>query len=113
MGVTSSATECERCGGSDKAAKERTNAANLHASAGKSAEGRLGARARGLGASATGGTELDVEGSNANLLAASSDILRGKHSSVRRRLITIGLDLHAACTFRARLAQNCIESVRW
>jgi hypothetical protein len=39
--------------------------------------------------------DLDVEGSNAELLAADGDILSSQHGGVRRRLVTVGLDLHA------------------
>ena len=74
------------------------DSANAHARAGKSAKSTLGARARGLGASATSSTKLDVEGSDANLTATGSNVLRGQHGSVRRRLVTVGLDLHTACT---------------
>eukprot|EP00580_Thalassiosira_gravida_P015295 CAMPEP_0201664492 /NCGR_PEP_ID=MMETSP0494-20130426/5944_1 /ASSEMBLY_ACC=CAM_ASM_000839 /TAXON_ID=420259 /ORGANISM="Thalassiosira gravida, Strain GMp14c1" /LENGTH=108 /DNA_ID=CAMNT_0048143269 /DNA_START=241 /DNA_END=568 /DNA_ORIENTATION=- len=37
-----------------------------------------------------------MERSDAQVLALSGNILGGKHSSIRRRLITISLDLHAA-----------------
>ena len=43
----------------------------------------------------SGSTDLDVEGVDAKLLAADGDILSSQHGSIRRRLITIGLDLHA------------------
>jgi len=72
------------------------NAADLHAGTGEGAERSLGTRAGGLGLDTSGGTDLDVEGSDAELLEADSHILRGKHSSVGRRLVTIGLHLHAA-----------------
>ena len=42
------------------------------------------------------GAELDVQGGEAELLAARGDILRGQHRRVRRGLVTIGLHLHAA-----------------
>ena len=42
----------------------------------------------------TRGTDLDVEGSDAKLLATSSNILSSQHSSVGRRLVTVSLDLH-------------------
>jgi len=92
------------------------NAADLHAGAGEGTEGRLGTGAGGLGAvtcegvhvsilesgggkhgvkRTTGSTDLDVEGSDANLLAAESNVLGSQHGGVGRRLITIGLDLHA------------------
>ena len=53
-------------------------------------------RARRLGSSATGRTEFDVKGSDTDLLASRSDVLRGKHGGVRRGLVAVGLDLHAA-----------------
>ena len=48
------------------------DAANAHAGTGKSAEGRLGTGAGGLGAVTTSGPDLDVEGRDAELLAAGS-----------------------------------------
>ena len=71
------------------------NAADLDARASKGAEGRLGTRAGGLGAISTGGTDLDVKGSDSQLLAALSNVLSGQHGSVRGGLITISLDLHS------------------
>ncbi len=44
----------------------------------------------------TGGTDLDVQGSDAKLLATSSNILGSQHGGVGRRLVTVGLDLHTA-----------------
>ena len=70
------------------------DAADGHASAGKSAESTLGTRTGGLGASTASGTKLDVEGVYADLAATGSDVLSGQHGGVRRRLVTIGLDLH-------------------
>lgn len=43
----------------------------------------------------SGSTDLDVEGVDAKLLAADGNILGSQHGSVRRGLITIGLNLHA------------------
>lgn len=48
------------------------DAADAHAGAGESAEGRLGTGAGGLGAVTAGGADLDVEGRDAELLAAGS-----------------------------------------
>ena len=42
----------------------------------------------------TGGADLDVEGSDAELLAAGSDVLGSQHSGVGGGLVTVGLDLH-------------------
>jgi len=72
------------------------NAANLQAGTSQGAKGGLGTGTGGLGTSTTGGAKLDVDGGDAELLAADGDVLGGKHRSVRRGLITIGLDLHAA-----------------
>lgn len=44
----------------------------------------------------TSSPDLDVQRSDAQLLAAGSDILRSQHGSVGRRLVTVRLDLHAA-----------------
>jgi len=43
----------------------------------------------------SGGTDLDVESSDSQLLATDSDILSSQHSSVWGRLVTVGLDLHS------------------
>lgn len=42
----------------------------------------------------TSGTDLDVQGSDAELLAAGSDVLGSQHGGIRRGLVTVGLDLH-------------------
>lgn len=47
------------------------------------------------GTHTTSGTDLDVKGSNAELLAAGSDVLGGQHSGVGGGLVTVSLDLHA------------------
>ena len=73
-----------------------TNATDLHASTSQGTESRLGTGAGGLGAVTTGGTELDVEGSDADLLALDGDVLGSQHGGVGGSLITIGLDLHAS-----------------
>ena len=44
----------------------------------------------------TSGADLDVQGSDAELLAALSDVLGRQHGSVGRGLVAVGLDLHAA-----------------
>ena len=50
---------------------------------------------RGLRGHTTSGPDLDVEGSDAELLAAGSNVLGSQHGGVGRRLVTVGLDLHA------------------
>lgn len=42
----------------------------------------------------TSSTDLDVESSDAELLAAGRDVLGSQHGGVGRGLVTIGLDLH-------------------
>ena len=88
--------------------------ADLHASTGKGTESGLSTGTGGLGAvtwrwmlgwkkwmaeiieeHTTGGTDLDVQSGDAELLAASSDVLGRQHGSVGGGLVTIGLDLHA------------------
>merc|ERR1712226_621392 len=73
------------------------NATNLHSRSRESAQRRLGARAWCLGAVATGCTQLDVQCSDTNVLTPNSNILGGKHSRVRRRLVTVSLHLHSTC----------------
>lgn len=46
------------------------DASNAHTGTGEGAEGRLGTGAGGLGAVTTGGADLDVQGRDAELLAA-------------------------------------------
>lgn len=70
------------------------DAADGHASTGKSTHGGLGTGSGGLGLGATGGTELDVEGGDAEVLKTGGNVLGGKHGSVGGRLIAISLDLH-------------------
>ena len=86
-------------------------AADFHARTGEGAEGGLGTGARGLGGRTAGGTELDVKGSDADLLAADGNVLRGKHGSVRGRLVTIGLHLHAASHTRDSFAAGNLSNV--
>lgn len=85
----------EREKGKGETKAGRTDAANLHAGARKGAEGGLATRAGGLALVATSAADLDVQRSDADLLAALSDVLRGKHRRVGRGLVTISLDLHA------------------
>lgn len=70
------------------------NTTNAHTRASQGAEGALGTGSGSLGAIATGGADLDVEGGDTELLASGSNVLGSQHGSVRRRLIAISLDLH-------------------
>jgi hypothetical protein len=90
------------------------NTADLKASAGKSAESRLGTGTGGLGPVTASSAELDVDGSDAKLLAADSDVLSGQHSSVGARLITISLHLHATGdTGQGFLARQIGDVLEW
>mmetsp|Transcript_14978 Transcript_14978/g.46861 ORF Transcript_14978/g.46861 Transcript_14978/m.46861 type:complete len:205 (+) Transcript_14978:113-727(+) len=71
------------------------NAANGNAGTGKGTQGGLATGTGGLGLVATDGTHANVQGVDAQLLAANHDILGSQHRSVRRRLIAIGLHLLA------------------
>jgi hypothetical protein len=84
------------------------NAADSHAGTGEGTEGRLGTRAGGLGAVTTGGTDLDVEGSDADLLAAGSDVLGSQHGGVGGGLVTVSLDLHSTGNTADSLATTVI-----
>lgn len=70
------------------------NATNAHTSASESTKSALATGTRRLGAHTTSGTQADVHGIDADFLAASSAVLSGKHSGVRRRLVAVGLHLH-------------------
>lgn len=91
------------------------DSANLHAGTGESTESRLSARAWGLSAITwkiisnkvkakfllhniltSSSTDLDVQSVDAQFLASSSNVLSSQHSSVRGRLVTVCLDLHAS-----------------
>nr|ACR34455.1 unknown [Zea mays] len=71
------------------------NASNFHPRTSKSPESRLSTRSRGLGLVASSCTKLNVQRGDTELLATLCNILSSKHSSIRRRLITISLNLHA------------------
>lgn len=76
------------------------NTANLDTGTGKSTDSRLSTRARSLGLGTTSGSDLEVESSDANLLALSGNILSSQHGSVGRRLVVVGLDLHTTSDTR-------------
>lgn len=91
------------------------NAADLHASTGKSAESGLRTRTGGLGEGSSSSTELHMESGDSALLALLSDILCSQHSGVGRRLIAIGLHLHSSGDaddgFLARQISHVHESI--
>jgi len=57
------------------------------------------------------GTHLDVQAANAKVLALNHNVLRGKHSSVRRRLVAIRLHLHATSDLHQRLTARGVSDV--
>jgi len=69
---------------------------DAHSRTGECTEGALRAGAGGLGACTTGSAELDVEGVDANLAAAGSDVLGGEHGGVGGGLVTVSFYFHAA-----------------
>lgn len=88
------------------------NAANAHAGTGERTEGGLGTGAGGLGAGTTSGTQLDVESGDADLLASDGAVLSGKHGSVGRRLVTVGLDLHTTCEAEKQKMRRLENKIR-
>lgn len=88
--TTATTLPASRVGGSGG---DILNAADLHASTGKGAESGLSTGTGGLGAVTTGGPDLDVEGSDAELLAADSDVLGGQHGSVGGGLVTARIQI--------------------
>mmetsp|Transcript_1430 Transcript_1430/g.3686 ORF Transcript_1430/g.3686 Transcript_1430/m.3686 type:complete len:204 (+) Transcript_1430:176-787(+) len=84
------------------------NAANLEASACQRAQRRLGTRPGRLGFVAARCAHLNVQSGDAELLALSGDILRGKHGSIRGRLVTVRLHLHATRDLADRLLARLI-----
>merc|ERR1719454_346727 len=87
------------------------DAANLDAGTRDCAERRLRTRSRALRLRATNSAELDVNATDVQLLEARRDILRRQHRSIRRRLVTVGLHLHAAGDAHKSLATGKIGHV--
>merc|ERR1711939_43223 len=71
------------------------DSANLHAGTSESTESGLSTWAWGLGTVTSSGADFDVKSVDAQLLAASSDILSSQHSGVWGGLVTVCLDLHS------------------
>lgn len=69
---------------------------NTHASTSERPESSLATGTRSLGTSPARSPQLDVQSRDADLLAPSGDVLGGQHGGVGRRLVAVGLDLHAA-----------------
>merc|ERR1711976_661006 len=70
------------------------NSADFHAGSSEGSDGSLTAWTWGLLLGTTSRSDLDVESGDAELLASGSHVLSGLHSSVRRVLVSIGLDPH-------------------
>jgi hypothetical protein len=71
------------------------NPANLHLVAGQDPECGLRARAGLLGVSAAPAAELDMDGLDVEGLELVDDVHGCEHGGVGRRLLAVGLDLHA------------------
>ena len=57
---------------------------------------RLSSRSERLGLGSSGGSQFDVKSGNSALLASFGHVLSGKHSSIRRRLISISFHFHTS-----------------
>ena len=64
----------------------------------------------------SGGSNLDMKGSNAELTATSCNVLSCQHGGVWRGLVTISLDLHSSChtadgfaTTTTKLSARCLQ----
>ena len=84
---------------------------NLHAVPRQRPEGGLGARSRAAALVAPRPSDLHVERRHAELLAPDGDVLGGEHGRVRRRLVAVGLDLHAPGDAHERLASREVGDV--
>ena len=87
------------------------DAADFDAATGESAEGGDAARARGARARATLASDADVDGVDADFLHAGQDVDASHHSGVGRRLVTVGLDLHATGEAADGLAAGEVRDV--
>lgn len=72
------------------------NTSNFHTVSSQSPESTLGSGSRAPGLISTSSPNLNVQSGNTQLLASDGNVLGGKHSSVRRGFITVGLDLHSS-----------------
>lgn len=59
----------------------------------------------------TSGTDLDVKSRDAQLFAASGDVLSSQHGSVWGGLVTVGLDLHTTSNTADGFAATGITQV--
>jgi hypothetical protein len=66
---------------------------------------------RGLGTSTTGSSELNVKSVDTEFLTLGSNLLSGQHSGIRRRLITISLNLHTTSDTRDSFTTGKIGNV--
>jgi hypothetical protein len=86
-------------GGVGRGGGDVLDTSDAHASTGKSAEGGLGTGAGGLGAVTTSGPDLDVEGRDAELLAAGSYFLLAC-----RPYMYLWLQMYAPTSWAANMA---------
>lgn len=70
------------------------DSSDFHAETGQGSQSGLGSRSGGLRSSTSSSSELDVEGVDSKLFAASDDIVGSHHSGVRGRLFSISFHLH-------------------
>ena len=87
------------------------DASDFESVAGEGSEGRLGAGSWGPGFVAARAADLDVEGRDAEFLAADGHVLGGEHGGVGGGLVAVGLDLHAARDPDERLAARQVRHV--
>jgi hypothetical protein len=91
------------------------NTTNSHTSTGKGTKGSLTTRTGSLGTGTTGSSELNVKSVDTEFLTLGSNLLGSQHSSIRRRLITISLNLHTTSNtrdgFTTREIGNVNESI--
>jgi hypothetical protein len=72
------------------------NTPNLHARTSQSAKSRLSTWTGSLGSVSTRGSDLDVQSSDSEFLAACSDVLGCQHGGIGGGLVAVGFDFHAA-----------------
>jgi len=70
--------------------------ADLHTGTGEGAESGLSAWTGSFCAVSACGADLNVEGCDAEFLAADGDVLGGQHGGVGGGLVTVGFDFHSA-----------------
>jgi hypothetical protein len=74
--------------------KSLTNASDFHSGSGQSSQSRLSTWAWSLGLVATGGSQFDVKSVDSVAFANLSYVLGRQHSSIWRRLVSVGFYFH-------------------